>query len=529
MAFCRRGSSSSENGDWWETLLEEKRKEIIDFVSERNLIIEPKAVEMLCKEPFFQEFIEEFAKEQKFVIDFNSLEQKIVQSKTKLGFVAQEVEIRQTDFKPAAKDYSPDLRELTDYNITNQSYSMGKVKDFIAMFQDKFESTQQMFKGRENISPKPISKLKTVTKGKEVDVIAMVDRKWISKNGNLILELEDLEARCIGVVMKDEKRLFESAKNVLSDNVIGVKAVKATDEMLIIKEIMFPELPQRGVKKSERDLAVCAISDIHVGSRLFLEKEFHKFIAWLKGECNEKEKKKVGKIKYLFVLGDNVDGIGVYPDQIENLAIKNIYSQYEAFTELMKLIPEYIEVVIIPGQHDAVRRSEPQPAIPKEFVKELYELGNFHFLSSPGWVEVEGLKALLYHCPSLHDLIESVSNLSYEKPTMAMTELLKRRNLMPTYGMKNPYVPEKKDYMLIREAPDLFFGGDLHHNDLNVYRGTVVVSGGTWQERTDFEIRQGHVPTPGIATTIETKTSNVSFTSFFKQQKYLGFEVTQYD
>ncbi|MDO8538080.1 MAG: metallophosphoesterase [archaeon] len=512
-----------------EISLEQRRKEIIDLVSENNLIIELRAVEMLSKEDSYKNFIQEFVQEQKFVIDFNSLEQKIIQTKTKMDVITPEIEIINSNFKPISKEYSADIREMIDYNITNQSYSVGKVKDFIAMFQDKFESTQQMFKGRENLAPKPISKLKTVTKNKEVDVIAMVDKKWISKNGHLILELEDMEARCIGVAMKDDKKIFEFAKNVLPDNVIAVKAVKATDEMIIIKEIFFPELPQRGVKKAERDLAACVISDIHVGSKQFLEKEFYKFLSWLKGDCSDKEKKKVGKIKYLFVLGDNVDGIGVYPDQIDNLAIKNIYTQYEAFTDIMKLIPEHIEVIIIPGQHDASRRNEPQPAIPKEYVKELYELGNFHFLSSPGWVEVEGLKTLMYHCSSMHDMIESVNNLSNDKPATAMIEYLKRRNLMPTYGMKNPYVPEKKDYMLIREPPDLFLGGDLHHNDFALHRGTMVVSGGTWQERTDFEVRIGNIPTPGICTTIELKTSNVSFTSFYKQQKYLGFEVTSYE
>ena len=42
-----------------ETLVEDRRKEIIDFVSESNLIIEPRAVEMLCKEDSYKNFIEE--------------------------------------------------------------------------------------------------------------------------------------------------------------------------------------------------------------------------------------------------------------------------------------------------------------------------------------------------------------------------------------------------------------------------------------------------------------------------------------
>ena len=42
----------------------------------------------------------------------------------------------------------------------------------------------------------------------------------------------------------------------------------------------------------------------------------------------------------------------------DNLAIKDIYKQYDKFTELIRQVPEYIEVFICPGQHDAVRRAD---------------------------------------------------------------------------------------------------------------------------------------------------------------------------
>ena len=121
---------------------------------------------------------------------------------------------------------------------------------------------------------------------------------------------------------------------------------------------------------------------------------------------------------------------------------------------------------------------------------------------------------MVYHGASLHDLYSSVNYLSASKPQEAMAELLKRRDLMVSYGMKQPYVPEKKDFMLIREEPDFYFGGDMHHNGYMQYRGCTIINSGTWQDRTDFQIQQGHVPTPGIAVEVDLKTRNLRETHF---------------
>jgi DNA polymerase II small subunit len=480
--------------------MELKEKEIIQYATEKELVVNKKAMELLKQRDDFKKIIDSLVEENKFVLNEKLVEEKILALKSKFKAIEPEVVIEKSGFKPKAKEIEPKIRELNELNVTNQSFSEGTVKNFLQMFQDKFLSLEAILKQRHHLNPKPINRLRAIPNNNSVELIAMVRDRFKSKQGNLVFYLEDLEDECIGVVSKENTQLTELSERILPDSVIGVKGNKASEKMVIIKEIFLPEIPQRPIKKTKEDLSILAISDLHVGSQLFLENAFRKMLSWLKGEIgSKKEKEKVGKIKYLMILGDNCDGIGVYPEQLNELSIRSVFEQYEFLTELLKEIPEYIEVCIIPGQHDAVRWSDPQPAIGKEFVKELYELKNFHFLSSPGWVEIEGLKALLYHGPSLHDLFASVSQLSYSEPQKAMIELLKRRDLMPSYGMKRPYVPEKKDYMVIREVPDLFFGGELHHNGYATYRGTVVMSCGTWQSKTNYQIQQGHIPTPGIA------------------------------
>ena len=67
-------------------------------------------------------------------------------------------------------------------------------------------------------------------------------------------------------------------------------------------------------------------------------------------------------IKYFVLSGDGVDGIGIYPGQDKHLAIKDLYKQYSELARLLEEIPDWIDIIILPGNHDAVRPAEPQPS-----------------------------------------------------------------------------------------------------------------------------------------------------------------------
>src|SRR5438046_9892109 len=101
------------------------------------------------------------------------------------------------------------------------------------------------------------------------------------------------------------------------------------------------------------------MSDIHVGSRTFLEEKWSKVSEWL-GGADEVAR----SIRYLVVSGDVVDGIGVYPRQDEELTIDDIYGQYEALARMIAAHPDRLAVVMLPGNHDEVRAAAPPPASP---------------------------------------------------------------------------------------------------------------------------------------------------------------------
>lgn len=494
----------------------EKGKEILRYVSEKKAFIDEKAIGLLSEKENFKDIVDELLLDGTLFINQGAVEKRLL--KTKLDSVAQEkVEVSNIGFKPLAREFEGNFRLLPKSDVTGQSKSEGKVKDFLDYFRKKFELLSQMLKKRQGVSPRPISSLKTTPKGKQVDIIAMVFKKWVTKNGNNAFLLEDLEGQCIGLIMKDDAKMGPVAEKILVDSVIAAKAVKWNENMLIIKDVLWPDMPIRQNRLVETELTIASTSDFHTGSKLFLQKPCNSFINWLNGkEGSEKEREKAGKVKYLIISGDNVDGVGVYPAQYSELSIKDIYRQYEEFSRLIMQLPEYIEIFLCPGQHDAVRWADPQPAIPKEFAPMLYERGNVHFVGSPSWFEIEGLKVLLYHGGALHDLIASVGFLKSEQPEKAMIEALKKRDIMSTYGLKQPYVPEKDDFLVIKEEPDLVFIGDMHHNAYGNYRGTTVINSGTWQDRTEYQIKLGHVPTPAIVPVYEMRTGKITEKHFIE-------------
>ena len=164
------------------------------------------------------------------------------------------------------------------------------------------------------------------------------------------------------------------------------------------------------------------ISDIHVGSNTFLPDAWEKFSQWMR------ERKDIG---YLLIAGDVVDGIGVYPDQDKELEIKTIYEQYDRVGELLAALPERLKIILSPGNHDAVRGAEPQPALPEEFRGKFPS--NVTFVENPAVVNIQSVNVLMYHGRSIDDLIKFLPGASYEHPGSIMEAMLKRRHLGPIY------------------------------------------------------------------------------------------------
>jgi DNA polymerase II small subunit len=297
------------------------------------------------------------------------------------------------------------------------------------------------------------------------------------------------------------KELINQASTLVLDQMLMLEISFNNKNLndFIVKDIINPDIPEHVASKSGSESYAVLISDLHVGSKYFMEKEFNDFLNWL--SSNDEI---VNKIKFVCIAGDLVDGIGIYPNQDKELIDinSNMQMSYAAF--LLQKIPKRMHVFLIPGNHDPGRRALPQTALTG--LREFQPLENFSIMGNPSVIELNKVKLLMFHGQSLDDVIATVPGLSYSKPVEAMKILLKSRHLSPIYGNRTPIAPEFEDMLVIDDVPDIFHAGHVHITEVGRYKGTLIVNSGAWQKQTRFQQTMGISPTPGISIIVNLAT-----------------------
>jgi DNA polymerase II small subunit len=268
------------------------------------------------------------------------------------------------------------------------------------------------------------------------------------------------------------------------------------------------------------------MGDFHFGSKVFLKDAFEKFISWISREQgSEAQKELAKKVKYLFLVGDLVDGVGEYPGHEYDLEIPDIYAQYSEFAKHLSRIPSGIRIIVCPGNHDAMRIAEPQPTLYKDFAEPVWNLPNVTMVSNPAMVNIHaskefpGFDVLLYHGFSFiyyADNVESIRNSGgQQRVDMIMKFLLQRRHLAPTHR-SNLYLPDPlKDNLVIEKIPDFFTTGHIHRVSATNYRNVTLLSCSCWLEKTEYQEKRGLHPQPGRAILVNLQTRKVKIMNFY--------------
>lgn len=386
-------------------------------------------------------------------------------------------------------------------DISGHSTCIGEYMQFVQYFRDRYSRLSEIIRSRVNARPMESLKRRNFRYGRdkgseEISIIGMVSDCSNTTNGHRILTLEDPTGSFSVLVRNTDKELFELASRVLLDEVIGVTGSVTNDgNLMIATKIVQPDVPNNVNRKTGAHGKVVLISDVHVGSSQFLEDAWLDFLDFLKGKSDSEAMRELAaKIRYLVVAGDLVDGIGIYPDQEMELDILDVYEQYKKAAEYFRDIPEHIRVIISPGNHDAVRQAEPQPALPEKIQADFPE--NTIFVGNPAFLELDGVRILVYHGRSIDDLVASIQGVTYQEPSGAVLEMVKRRHLAPTYGSRVSISPEKKDYFVIDPLPDIIHTGHVHTMGIQRYKNILLVNSGTWQGQTEFQKRVNLMPVP---------------------------------
>ncbi len=273
---------------------------------------------------------------------------------------------------------------------------------------------------------------------------------------------------------------------------------RGRQQNFLIRSINSPEIPEHVPNKCESEAYVLLTSDLHIGSKYFMETEFLRFIEWLSSDDD------IGsKVKFLCIAGDIIDGVGIFPNQDKELKEIDPSKQLMYAMKLLDQIPKNIEIFMIPGNHDLGRRALPQGSL-STFINT--STHNFHMIGNPSLIKLDNVKLLMFHGQSLDDIIATTHGLSYSRPADAMKILLKARHLCPIYGERTPIAPEEEDMLVITEVPDIFHAGHVHVIDVDRYRNTLVVNSGAWQSQTRYQQTMGIMPTPGIAILVNLST-----------------------
>jgi len=396
-----------------------------------------------------------------------------------------------------------------------------EVKDFVNYFRNRYSFFKEILSNRpELLAATSISRLMP---GEKATIIAIIHEIKKLPTGTLKLKLEDLSGQTDAIISTKSKETFEKAKFITPDAILGFKG-SAGKNIFFIDDIVWPDIPYKKINKTPDEVYAACIPDTHVGSKLYLAKEFSRFVKWLRGEYGTARQREIGKkTKYIIICGDIVDGVGVYPTQEKELAIKDIYKQYEAAAEALSQIPSDRFIIISPGNHDALRKCEPQPPLYKDIATALYNLPNVVMVTNPCYVRLHksencsGVEFLVYHGDSFDFFIDGVESLrlagGYNAADKVWEFLLKQRHLAPTYS-STLALPLDQDPLLIRHIPDVAMSGHVHKSKIGRYKGVLTISGSCWQATTSFQQKMGHNPDPGRVPLINMKTGTAKIFRF---------------
>lgn len=418
---------------------------------------------------------------------------------------------------PEAKDYEKNIKILRD--VTGNSVCEGTTQDFARLFADRFDILRNLLRlqRRELSNVIPINRVKKTTVD-DIQLVGIVEDRRTTKNGHIFFEIEDDTGSFAGIVLKSNREAFQQAEELILDEIIGISGrFSKNGDLFIVNNIIYPDISLNNQKHtSDAPLHAAFLSDIHIGSKEFMEKQWNAFLKWINGNLgNSRQKQVAGKIKYLIIPGDIVEGIGVYPNQEWELSIVDLYKQYEALALELERIPDHISIIIQPGNHDAVRPAEPQPAFDKN-IQKLFHSCDTTFIGNPAEFSLHGVEILSYHGQSLMDFATNIQRLKYNEPVEIMKVMLQKHHIAPMYGGYTPLAPEHKDYMIIDRIPDIFVTGHVHLASLGEYRGVTLVNASSWQAQTSYQKMLNFIPDPAKLPIADLRTGKVTMMDFNK-------------
>jgi DNA polymerase II small subunit len=381
---------------------------------------------------------------------------------------------------------------------------------YAELFASRYRQIGRILRGRPDLpGQRPVAELRR-SEG-TVSVVAMVrEVRQTPEKHHFIVRIED-EGGALDVLIPRDSPAARGT--LLQDEMVGMTLAlsKERDRIPRVISVVHPEVPMsRSPRRASKAHRVLILSDLHIGSRSFLGERWAELIDFLKGAGPRPDI--AAEIAHVVIAGDLVDGIGIYPNQERDLAIHDIIEQYRELAHRLSDLPKHLNIVVLPGNHDAVCPAEPQPALPPELKGELP--GNVRSVGNPATFALDGVVIEAYHGRSFDDLIPALPGTSYARATEVMKRMLAMRHLAPSYGGRTPLAPLARDGLVIDPAPDILVTGHSHTYGVDQYRGVLLVNASTWQSETDYQRMRNVVPVPARAAVVDLRDLSVTNLDF---------------
>ncbi|MBW3010620.1 metallophosphoesterase [Candidatus Woesearchaeota archaeon] len=492
------------------------KKDFIQHFFQKGVLIEPDALQDVDETKVQFNALAEYLKNKQ-----DSIKQEDIQN-----FLKQDIsqDISSSGVKtPSSSKYN--VKIVFNYIDEKRKRTAA---DFVTYYNRRYQALSKLLRSRsELLNLTSISKVGQDNNKSfdQISVIGMITDISETKNKHFILEVEDNTGKIKVLLSNKKEELIKIGKDLVLDEVIGITGGYGKD-IIFANKVVIPDIPlNKELKKSPDEAYAVFLSDLHIGSKEFMDEEFNKFLKWINGEMgNEKQKSIAKKIGYVIIAGDLIEGIGIHPNQEAVLKIKDIKKQYERCAELLSKIPPHIQIVLSPGNHDPPRLADPQPVLHREYAESLWKLPNVIMTTSPGIVNIHssekfpGFDVLVYHGNSLFYYVDKIQRLreagGVDKIDVTLRYLLQKRHLAPAHG-STLFIPDtRSDPLVIEKIPDFLVVGHIHKAAASNYRSTTLISGSCWDGISDYALKHGSHPEPARAIIVNLQTRQLNIMKF---------------
>ena len=402
--------------------------------------------------------------------------------------------------EPTLPQIEPELtdKEITiniDLDIPYKLQQEPKAGAFRELFMNRYKKLSSILQENLPTNNPIMSRYIHETEGienREGILIGMIQDTHVLHTNRFVIQLEDpSHGRPTKCVIVQDSVSFPDYRNVLRDSVIGISGILPKNflhgEITAFwgKDIFRPSFKEHASQlKGKHESKVLCLADIHYGAEGFSKKLLSRLVGFLKGEIsNPKIPFSPREIDVIIIAGDLVEGTS---QNNESQLIDSYETQYSQLADVLAKIPSRIQIITIPGEHDASQLAIPQPAIDKKIGKSLYALSNVKNHGNPLRLTVNGMKFLVFHGQGSEKIFRNQFKIQKQDLFKGFTQLLEYRHLSPEYGSYTSIAPYSKDYLVVEDIPDVLLTGHNHYANFGIYKGVRIVSCGSLKH-TSFE------------------------------------------